>query len=422
MNLNRGITLNAKPISRLDLDLLGKLENNNRIVDTVEEIRNSVPNIVVAKCIRDMYFIQNGSELQKLCKKVNYCMSLGIYSQLQYLIAGGRKIQFLEPGSFKFRNVYKPYYGQNLDNKSILIWRTGGIGDLLFIKPILKYLKNKYPTCRILFSCAPQYRSMVETYPEVDKILNLPFPAHILFDVDYHAIFEGVIERTREAERVNAYELFAKSLNLQIPREELVPELVPKADKVEHVKEILNEWGILGSKFIVIQMRASSPIRTPSPTFWKFICNYITEHKPNYRIVITDSPNQAHSIDAFIKTVNNNDNIYNFSSKSSSLDLSIALVSLSFGVVATDSALTHIAAALRKNILGIYGPFPGFIRMGTYPKEISDWIEPTNCECSPCFIHGHLPCKYSVNGYPQCFEKIDKDGLIEKINKLFPDM
>jgi len=56
-----------------------------------------------------------------------------------------------------------------------LVFRTGGIGDLLFIQPNLIYLKEKYPTCTINFACGPQYQSMVETWDCVDNVVDLPF-------------------------------------------------------------------------------------------------------------------------------------------------------------------------------------------------------------------------------------------------------
>lgn len=37
---------------------------------------------------------------------------------------------------------YKKYNGEDLTQKSVLIWRQGGIGDILFIGPLIRELKK----------------------------------------------------------------------------------------------------------------------------------------------------------------------------------------------------------------------------------------------------------------------------------------
>lgn len=414
MNINNGMgQLQIQPPTKLELGEFGIPENNIRVVDTVEEIRNGIPNIVVAECMNDVAFVQNNFKLQKMAKKNQYCMSLGVYAQLKFDIK--RNMKILRPGKYKFKNIYKPYNGQSLNNKNLLIWRTGGIGDLLFINPIIKYLKELYPTCKISLACGPQYINMVESFEGIDRIYDLPFNATILFDNHYHAIFEGVIERTREAEKTNAYVLFSKSLGLDIPTEKLIPHQKPKEDKIVECKKVLETWNILDKPFVLLQPRASSPIRTPRFDFWEKIINKLVEL--DYNIIMTDSPHQKEKLDKFISELKNRNRVYNFCGHSKSLDYTIALASLSNLIVATDSALIHIGASLNKKVFGIYGPFPGNIRMSTYTN--CDWIEPSIFPCgSNCFQHGHLPCKFSKNGYPTCYDNINIDACIEKIKRL----
>ena len=111
------------------------------------------------------------------------------------------KIEILKPARMQFKNIYRPYNGQDLTNKTILVTRQGGIGDLLFIQPNLIYLKEKYPSCTIKFACGPQYQSMIEEWDCIDEILDLPFPVDEMFtfNSDYQLVFEGVIERCKEA-------------------------------------------------------------------------------------------------------------------------------------------------------------------------------------------------------------------------------
>lgn len=380
-------------------------------VNTVDELRNTPPNIVIAESKKTFSFIQNYFKKQTLNKGSKYVMGLGVYQQLAE--QQGRKL--LQPASVKFKNLYRPYTGQDLTDRSILVFRTGGIGDLLFIQPNLIYLKEKYPTCTIRFACGPQYQSMVENWDCVDEVLDLPFPLSDLMHSDYHVLFEGVIERCKEAEKVNALRLFTRWMGLNLPDELLIPKQEPNEELVDSCKQILNTWGIEEGSFVLMQLRASSPIRTPSHDFWKEIIDEL--NKRGYRVVLTDSPRQKDKVDEFIKLLEKPEMTYNFCKYSESIAHSIALTKLSKCVIATDSALNHIAASLGVYCFGIYGPFPGEIRLSTYPK--CSWIDAKR-HCSPCFIHSPKPCPQATfEGYSPCYNELinTPEKLKEVIDK-----
>jgi len=403
-----------KSVSPTKLRNFGLKSDSATVVSDLEELRTNPPNIIIAEATEDLRFTQNYATEQELKKKNKYVMGLGVFQQL-FCNPQSSKKKYLKPSSIKFKNIYRPYIGQDLTDKSLLIFRTGGIGDLLFIQPNLIYLKDKYPTCKILFACGPQYQSMVETWDCVDEVLDLPFSAKVLIESDYHALFEGVIERCKLAETANAYNLFSEWMGLSLPDEYLLPRQEPKEDKVEFCKEKLDKWNLKGKDFIVMQLRASSPIRTPRPQFWIKIVDELTDR--GYKIVLTDNPRQSVYVNEFIKLCKNQDKVFNFCKHSLTLDYSIALISLAKGVIATDSALNHIAASMDVACYGIYGPFPGKIRLKTYPK--SKWIDAQR-ECAPCFIHSPRPCpRAHKDKFSPCYDNIDIEKIIPEIEELF---
>jgi ADP-heptose:LPS heptosyltransferase len=422
MDLNTGIkwesevpTREFRQITSMQLRELGLVGESTKIVSDLKELRNSPPNIVIAHAVKNLSFIQNFFKKQKLKKGNNYVMGLGVYQQLHREPRGGRK--FLKPAKVQFKNLYTPYIGQDLTNKTLLVFRTGGIGDLLFIQPNLSYLKEKYPSCTINFCCGPQYQSMVETWECVDRVVDLPFNLTELNRADYHALFEGVIERCKLAEQVNAYNLFSEWLGLDLPNDKLVPSQKPKDDKVEFCLEKLQEWGVQPKGFMLTQLRASSPIRTPRPEFWINIIDELTDR--GHDVLITDNPRQKDNVDNFISAVKNKHRVFNFCQHSLSLDFSIAVASLAKCVIATDSALNHIAASLDVPCYGIYGPFPGHIRLKTYPK--ARWVDAQR-HCVPCFIHGHTPCpEAGPDGYSPCYDQINIKETIDNIEELSKD-
>jgi ADP-heptose:LPS heptosyltransferase len=371
------------------------------MVDNFEQLRQTPPNMVIAQSRYDLKFTQNRFKVQELKKNFKYVMSLGVYNQLKF--DPYKKKKALVPATMKFSKIYKPYIGQNLTNKTLLVWRTGGIGDLLFIQPSLRYLKELYPSCYIKFACGPQYQALVDNWDCIDELLTLPFNVNHLIESDYHATFEGVIERCKDAHKTCSYVLFSKWLGLDIPSEKLHPIIKPKKDKVDEVKKILSNYCIPHKDFITVQIRASSPIRTPSVDFWKESINYLT--CAGYRVIITDSPRMSEWIDGFIKTLKNQQLCFNFSKHSTTLDYSIALISLSKLVIGTDSSMLHIAGALDVPLYGIYGPFLGEIRLSTIKR--AKWVN-AQSKCAPCFIHSHKPCPNSTkNGDSSCFLNID---------------
>lgn len=402
----------VKALNTLTLQKMGLTKEGLETVETLDELRKDPPNIVVAKSKKNYKFIQNWFKQQELRKNVSYVMGLGVYQQLHYHIQTKKKL--LEPSSVRFSNIYKPYIGQELEDKTLLVFRTGGIGDLLFIQPNLRFLKEKYPSCKIMFACGPQYQAMVEDWDCIDEMLDLPFPLTKLIEADYHAIFEGVIERCKEAHTENAYRLFTKWLGLNLPDEKLFPIQPIKEDKLEECKNILTKWDV--QKFILLQVRASSPIRTPNPNFWVKVINELTSR--GYDVILTDTTRQSQAISDFIRKLDKPQNVYNFAQYSESLDYTIALSSMASVVVGTDSALMHIAAAVDSPCFGFYGPFPGEIRLTTYSK--SDWVNAVY-PCAPCFLHSMKICNEAQKQqlqYSPCYDAININESCDKIEKL----
>jgi ADP-heptose:LPS heptosyltransferase len=382
------------------------------MVNDLEELKQDKPNIVIAEAVKDITFVQNKFKEQKMLKKKKYVMGLGVFQQLQYSSINNSKL--LKPTRPLFFKAYKAYRGQPLDDKRLIVFRTGGIGDLLFIQPNLIFLKNKYPTCEILFACGPQYQPMVKEWDCVDVVLDLPFSFKYLIKSDYHALFEGVIERCKLAEKVNAFNLFSKWMGLDLPDNQLIPKQKPNVELVKECEKILDEWNIKKGEAVVMQLRASSPVRTPKHSWWKEVVDELNDR--GYKVLLTDNPAQAESIDEFIKLLKNPSLTFNFCKYSKSIAYTIALTSLSKATIATDSALNHIAASLDIPCFGMYGPFPGKIRLKTYPK--ADYINAVK-ECAPCFIHGHDPCPQAdSDGYSPCYNTINIREAINKFEAL----
>jgi ADP-heptose:LPS heptosyltransferase len=417
-------------------NLGNNLKDVSSVFETLDELRKTTPAMAIAVPVRDFTFTQAmsvGSKgfSQKCFKDKPLVMSLYHYQSLEKDRTG---LVCLVPYSEVFSNVYKPYYGQNLDGKTLVVWRSGGIGDLLFIQPNIRYLKQKYPTCKIIFCTSVAYLDMIKEWNIIDRVETFPLDLEVFKSADYHLTFEGVIERNNDAKRINAYRLFNKWVGLegQIPDSDLKPILnLSNKDIEKTILEFLSKRNINKKDYIVVQLRASSPVRTPSSRVWKELL--IRLLNDNHKIVFTDAYERQSDVSKlidFIFTHNQKKRTFNFAPFSKNINYSIFLAKYAKLVIAPDSSMVHIAAGVNTPVFGIYGPFLGRLRMETYPN--SDWIEPENsmiCHYggNSCFLHGHKPCPvakqlatnlYVDYGPSPCFEMLNFSDAFKKIRHL----
>jgi len=388
----------------------------------LEDLRKTIPAMVIAKHIMDINVAINNSKDRFIKKGDISILSLHMYNSMRNTEKNGVKQNALIPYEKTFKDLYKPYNGQDLNNKTLLVWRTGGIGDLLFIQPCLRHIKKKYPTCRIKFSCAPEYTSMLYNWDCIDQLIPLPMPFQYFNDADYHCTFEGVIERCKDAESINAYKLFSNWMGLNIEDKDLIPILKPNKKHTKSIRKILKDkFNLKEGEFIYLQLRASTLVRTPGKAHIQRIINPLI--KSGYKIILNDQPRYHDAFDFVINELfpnKLNKQIFNFCKHSTNLSKAISLISLSKLVIGPDSSSLHIAGGLDIPCYGIFGPFAGEIRLSTYKN--SGWIQPNIqnnniCEYggSRCYLHGHMVCPNDINKISPCFELNDYEKASNEI-------
>jgi len=383
---------------------------------SLADIVKDPPSMVVGRILQNTTMtigktpipFQKGTEL---------VMALGLYLSAHKSQQGGK---IVKPSTNVFKNRWRKYYGQDLTNKSLLIWRFGGIGDLMFSQPLISYLKKTYPTAKIHFATAPDNMEVFKFWPQglVDRIHPMPFDARLLDDTNYHLTFEGSIERCLEAHTVNAIDVFAKMAGLSFDPFDYPAKIIPDRELVLQLSPYIPP------KTIVLQLRASSPIRTFSLEKAVELINILTD--TGFNVGIIDSAAAAMDIQQFIAQTHlfrNPKKIMNLAILSKSLQHCVAILQNSCGAISTDSAITHLMAGLGKPIVGAYGPFRGDIRMRYY--AYGDWVDSdtwNECGKCPCFFHEsefHL-CPYLTTGkHPGCMENLDSDKIVQKFMALY---
>ena len=89
---------------------------------------------------------------------------------------------------------------------------------------------------------------------------------------------------------------------------------------------------------------------------------------------------------------------------------SVAAISLSLGVISNDSAVVHMARAVKRPVVAIFGPTHPAFGFAPYPDE--GVVLTRNLPCSPCSLHGKTRCREQ-----KCFE-IEPETVVEKFTSL----
>lgn len=405
--------------TKILLDKLGLPSNKvilekDLVKNTVKEIKSETPRMACVRANFSFSWNVGGEDLQ-FHKGREYIMAVGTF--LEHRKSDEHNVIF-DPASTKFKDVFKRYNGQNLDYKALLIWRFGGIGDLMFAQPLIKYLKSTYPTCKIFFATAPKNTTLFRSWPSglVDKPLAMPFEKDIMRECDYHLTFEGSIERCKEAHTTSAFDIFKKMAGVEFDINDYPTELILDDALTSAIRPFIPP------NTVAIQLRASSQLRNlPIPNVVR-IAKKLVER--GYLPGIIDLSREAENVDVFVKNLNNAGiKAINLARYSESLQHCLSILKCCIGAIATDSSITHLTPAIGKPVLGLYGPFTGDVRMSYY--KTGDWIDGSKnwneCKKAPCYFHDNdiRNCPYLSSKHPPgCLMQLKEDEVVEKFELL----
>jgi len=352
-------------------------------------------------------FIVNGKTiLQGIEVKIKPGTTLVMDLMDFILLWNGSKGQAIT-GTKLLKDNYSPYYDIDTDltNKRLLLWSFGcGFGDLLFMQTILRSIKDRYPTSIITWALPQIYHSFVRSFNVTNKIISTPFDIKYILENDYHLHFDGLISSFESGKTVNCYELMANSINLEIPKP---PVIEPNKQSIRYIKDKLIK------DFIILHLQTSTPMRNPREEFKLDILNRLLSI--GFNVGFVDSSVQKMEINNLISKSINPNNCYNFAGITRDMNDVAVILNMAKLVVSVDTSIIHIATAVGTPIYGLYGPFPGRIRLATYNN--CKWVDGV-CDISPCCLHQQELCHKAENGHPICYDNIDLDKVIIKIKTL----
>ncbi len=283
-----------------------------------------------------------------------------------------------------------------LTNQTIAISRTDSIGDVVLTLPICVWLKNKYPTIKIIFFGNSYTKSIISCLPEVDQIVDwndvesLPVQERVNYikslgiDVFVHvfprkeiaslAKKSGIPFRIGTSHRPYHFltcnvrpnftrkksELHESQLNFELLRSlglEKIPALNEISEWMTSFKAPTNRLPEDLDSFLSKQERTIllHPKSQGSALEWG-MKNYIQLAelllKEGFGVIFTGTEKEGQ---LFRHQIPNHSNCIDSTGKLT-LDELIVLISKSNGLVACSTGPLHISGILRKKTCGLFSP------------------------------------------------------------------
>jgi ADP-heptose:LPS heptosyltransferase len=326
-----------------------------------------------------------------------------------------------------------------------LIIRFSSIGDIVLTSPVVRCLKKQVPGAEIHFLVKPQFRTVVANNPYIDKIHTLQEDWDRMISDLKAEHFDQVIDlhhnlRTLRVKR--ALNIPAHSFNkLNIEKFIFVKlkwNVMPRVHIVDRYLDTVKSFGVVndgaGLDYFIAPQEEVQQKDIPASHQAGFIAlvigaSFYTKKLPVYKlqdlcrkvnhpIMLLGGPEEFAEGEEIRKA--DDVKIYNACGKFS-LNESADLVRKAKLVIAHDTGLMHIAAALKKPVIAVWGsttpslgmvPYYGQNHLMTHGIPYDD-IQVHKLWCRPCTKIGRHKCP---QGHFKCMKKIDTDEVVHKVN------
>lgn len=321
--------------------------------------------------------------------------------------------------------------------KSILIIRPGGIGDAVLLIPAIKFIKEKFPDCRIDVLAEERNSQIFKLCSDVgqvyhyDHLQELCFCLKTKYDVvvdteQWHRLSAVVARLIRAKFRIGfgtneRQRMFSHTVDYSQAKYELdsfldlfSPLNIGKSHSYGSFLSIPEESfkssavflnSVLSTSFIVLFPGASIPERRWGKSKFRALAGKILAS--GLAVVVVggeEDVDLARDICLGLE-------VLNLAGKTSLLE-SAAVIAQSKIVVTGDSGLLHIAVGLDKPTISLFGP--GIAKKWA-PRGEKHVVINKELTCSPCTRFGNTPkCPYNAS----CLQKISVNEVFQAVERL----
>jgi len=325
-----------------------------------------------------------------------------------------------------------------------LIIRFSSIGHIVLTTPVVRCLKKQLPGAEIHYLVKPQFKTVIAHNPYIDKI-------HLLQE-DWDKMIEGLKEekfdhiidlhhnlrtlRVKKALKVPSHSF--NKLNIEkFIFVKLKWNVMPRLHIIDRYMETVASFGVRndggGMDYFIPKEEEIQQKDIPASHHLGYIAivigaSFYTKKLPvyklqelcqkvNYPIILLGAKEEFTEGEEISKV--DPVKVYNACGKFT-LNESADLVRKSKLVIAHDTGLMHIAAALKKQVIAVWGSTtPSFGMVPYYGENYLlhhtrpyDDVQVHKLWCRPCTKMGRHKCP---QGHFKCMKKIDIDDVVRRV-------
>ena len=264
----------------------------------------------------------------------------------------------------------------------VLIIRNGGIGDHIMFLPILGVFREMLPkNSEIWLSTQKEKHPIFSNNRNINKLYSMPLRLDTVLKADYLIDFSGRID-SYEFTHLNMTDYFLNLLEVDYNK---VKNKTPKikwdrrtSNKIFESFDAVRKAN--GNKpTVLLNWKASNRLRDLPPD--KLLS--LTKNSEDVLFVVAQPKKAAEDTARLIKGYGSR--VLDFSPYMDSLEDYITITANCDAIVSTDTGTGHLAEALGKPSLTIYGPINGNLRILYYNKAFAISAEYLGKTCqSPC--------------------------------------
>lgn len=322
-----------------------------------------------------------------------------------------------------------------------LVLRFSSIGDIVLTTPVIRNLKNQVEGAEIHYLTKPQFASILEHNPNIDKVHTLKKSFKETLHELKHEHFDYIIDlhkNIRTARFKNRLKIISFSFNKlnrekwllvnfkknKLPDVHIVDRyldtlkafdvkndnqgldyFIPKEDEVD----INTISGNLATGYVGVVVGAYHNTKKLTKEKLISICKKI--EKPILLLGGPDNKEEAEEVKNAVKAP-----IYN-TCGSYTINQSASLVKQANVILTPDTGLMHIASAFKKKIISVWGnTVPEFGMYPYLPDANSEIVEVKELKCRPCSKIGFTECPKK---HFKCINDLDEDYIATRIKELF---
>lgn len=320
-----------------------------------------------------------------------------------------------------------------MKDKRILLYRNGGIGDVMHTLPLVKYLRKKYPTSSIEYLTSSSIGDLLESHCSyIDKVWR----------VNKKNKRQSCLEIVKDSSRIDYFFNLHNSLNFyfinlfifkarkyfQYKKDKSIHavinfartydplisafELDVKTLSEKEAGELLKRYSLKENKYICI-VPGVGKIRIHRR--WPFE-NWLSMAKkflylnPDMKVVFMGGEDEMKMFENSLNALG--ERSVDLMGKLNLVDTA-KIISKSSKIISCDTGLLHIASALSKSVIGLYGPtLPE--RTGPFASDYKI-MSAKDCKC-----HGGLfeqkKCKLTRLPEGFCMDSLTVDNVLGNIS------